>query len=331
MSIRAILLVGLSVSLMMGGGRFAYGDDLEKRTEELAMIVFSADHRATRALNTLRSCPYATDYPLPTNGSWVGFIHEIDEGLIEDCRYSEIAEAGVLAEQLQKLKEDGARLVLEAHLVFMETQLERKNLGAELDSCVANVLGVSDVVLGKRITYDSGAVRDDTPPLDDDGSPVPGTAWTVTGLVRSWFTGSAENHGLLLRGHKETLEDLGDSSMACFSEVTNARLLVTVMRDPDPARVALPRDLVLAPTLTPTPTRTPGPVERDKQDVDVDVLIYKSPTPTHTLPGDSEAQPRSSGVVSKPSGSDLVRAVTSTPTRTPEPMVVPKPRTGITQ
>jgi hypothetical protein len=143
--------------------------------------------------------------------------------------------------------------------------------------------------------------------------------------VNSWFIGSADNNGILLMGQLEPGQ-YDDETKACLSVVTNLTLEVTVMRESELVVTnRVPGELIRA--NTPTPTRTPGPIERENQDVDADILIYRSPTPTHMLPGGMQSESPPSGVVTKPGGSsDLVRVATSTPTRTPEPMVVPKPR-----
>jgi hypothetical protein len=101
------------------------------------------------------------------------------------------------------------------------------------------------------------------------------------------------------------------------TQVTGLRLEVVVMSAPDPFEAVLvPSDVVVAPTST----RTPGPTERDKQDVDRDLLVQRVPTNT---PG--------SLVQTKPNTSETIRAATLTPTHTPEPMFVPKPRGPFTQ
>jgi hypothetical protein len=299
-----------------------YGEDLEEHTERLTMIVDTLEYFFEDVDTLIGACPFATAVTAPVSGNLAGFWLQVREvkGGPGDCWTLQAFEVRASAD-VAALKADGAKSLKAARLSYDETPRTRGNPWTGSDTCVGQVVGLFGVDdedgQPRPRTYDSGASRSGA------------TEWNVTGLVSSWFTGAAENNGLLLLGQLEPGQ-YGDDSKACLSVVTNLRLDVTVMRESQVMESdVLPSDLIRA--NTPTPTRTPGPIERDKQNVDTDLLVYKTPTPTHTLPGDIDAQPRSSEVVSKPSGSDLVRAVTSTPTRTPEPIVVPKPRGPFTQ
>ena len=218
-------------------------------------------------------------------------------------------------------------------MIYEERPALRRDPWTPDDTCVGEVVGVSSNV------FDS----DEGPPTYDSGATRMGPAdWDVSGLVRSWFTGSVEMDALLLRGHVRR-EAHGDDNAACVSALNEVRLAVTVLAEGPPVESGpLPLDLIeIKPAAesnplpgsligVPTATSTPGPVERAKQDVDTDVLVYRSPTPTCMLPHEGHHS-QDPGLTTKPGDAQTIRSVTSTPTYTPEPIVVPKPRSGVVQ
>jgi hypothetical protein len=321
-------LTGMSHAAHPGG---VLSSDLTERTETLDMGVVRLDYGRPNN-DALVNCPYDTEPTNTPGGALVGFQHTWDEQLLGDCDtvagYEIFASADVEA-----LKTDGALVVQRARLLYKESPALLRAPWTANDTCVGGVVGVSDN------WFDS----DEGPPVYDAAASRTGPAeWDVTGLVRSWFTGSA-GQSLLLRGHFARDGHQKDNA-ACVSALNDVRLEVRVLaEEPIVESRALPSELVeIRPAAdsnrlpgdligAPTATSTPRPVERDKQDVDTDILVYKSPTPTHMLPHEVPKPAPDPGFTTKPDNAQTIRSVTSTPTQTPEPMVVPKPRSGIVQ
>jgi hypothetical protein len=308
-----LALMSVMAAASLNDTRVASGDDLEERTERLTMIVDTLRYEYRGEED---DC-FNLEYRLPASGGLVGFDHHYYDGLFHDCDDIFAFETRASAD-IGSLKQNGAKLVQQALLKFDERARGLQGKWMSADTCVGQILGIVrvDVVEGqpRPQTYDSGATQ--LVPVESDGAGLVHAVWDVTGLVRTWFTGSAENQGLLLAGHLQPGQ-FGEESQACVTQVTGLHLEVVVMSEPAPFdAVLLPSDLVVAPT----PTRTPGPIERAQQDMDGAVLVQRVPTNT---PAPT--------IQTKPNTSQIIRTGTLTPTSTSEPMVVPKPRSPFVQ
>ena len=335
--VRVALVCGVTAAGLIGFPRVnhpgnALAVDLVERTEHLEMGVIRLDYGRNDD-DALASCPYDAEPTNTPGGALVGFQHAWDEQLLGDCQsfwgYEIVASPDV-----RPLKQRGAKVVQHARLLYEETPALRRDPWTASDTCVGDIAGAFENSFRADegpATYDTGASREGA------------NAWDVTGVVRSWFTGSAAGSYLLLRGHLAR-DQHGHDNAACVSALNEVRLEILVLAEPQefesgplpsdliqerpPAAVnRLPGDLVIAST----PMSTTGPIAREKQDVDVDVLIFRTATPSPaTTVG--PIRPPERGVAAKPGGdSQLVRAVTSTPTRTPEPMFVPRPNSPFVQ
>jgi hypothetical protein len=194
----AVALTGLMTLATASDTRVASGDDLEERTERLTMIVDTLRYEYRGEDDDCASY----EYPSPAGGGLVGFDHFFYDGLFSDCDDIFAFETRASAD-IDSLKKNGAKLVQQALLKFDERERGLQGQWVSADTCVGQVLGINrvDMVGGqpRPQTYDSGAQQ--RLPVESDGAGLVHAVWDVTGLVRTWFTGSTDDQGLLLVGH----------------------------------------------------------------------------------------------------------------------------------
>jgi hypothetical protein len=304
--------------MVPGNIRPAQSDDLQERTTELPLDIQSFSNGLRERTGPV-DCYAAAG--LDGSAGLVGFAQQFVQTDAGDCLVWQAFETRATAD-IQSLQDIGAKFIFIrlARLRYEETPAIRANPWDDKSHCVGDVGFVSgvDTSSGEPVESIPGAgVRHDD------------TDWDVTGVVRGWLLDPTTNNGLLLSGLLEEGQ-YGDGSKACLSSVSKLFIDVTFLGEPELAETdLLSSDLVAAATRT----STPGPVERIEQDADKNVLIYRSPTPSPaTTVGTSSGSAPDPGFVSKArNDAQIVRAVTPTATRTPEPMVVPKPRSPFVQ
>jgi hypothetical protein len=157
----------------------------------------------------------------------VGFQHMAEEHLLGDCKHALTYETRVKP-NLGPLGAQQAKLILQARITYDERILTREEGDVNRPTCIAEMAGSSSEDPSNNFlypTYDSGASRQGP------------NAWDITGVFRSWFTGSADNHGVVLKGFDEGFPF---NNGACVSEVNNFQIVVKFMGEVTSAPVSAP-------------------------------------------------------------------------------------------
>jgi hypothetical protein len=157
----------------------------------------------------------------------VGFQHMAEAHFLGDCKHAQTWETRVKP-NLGPLSDQQAKLILQARITYDERIQAREEGDANRPTCIAEMAASGSEDPSNNFlypTYDSGASR------------LGPNAWDITGVFRSWFTGSADNHGVVLKGFDEGFPF---NNGACVSEVNNFQIVVKFMGEVASAPISAP-------------------------------------------------------------------------------------------